>query len=128
MKKLWRDMSRGDCSVILVLFLIALIGLFWQANAPTGARLIVGDGDQVSFTAELHQEQTVDLEGPLGVTRLNISDGAARILASPCPRKICISMGSVQRSGELLACVPNRILVRIEGVAEEGVDYDLLSR
>jgi hypothetical protein len=39
-----------------------------------------------------------------------------------------MGMGEIARHGELLACVPNHLLVRIEGGEERDGDYDLLSR
>jgi hypothetical protein len=37
--------------------------------------------------------------------------------------------GEVSRRGELIACVPNALLLHIEGDADDQVkDYDLLSR
>ena len=36
-------------------------------------------------------------------------------------------MGAIARAGELLACVPNALLVRIDGVGK-GAAHDLLSR
>jgi hypothetical protein len=37
-----------------------------------------------------------------------------------------MGMGEVSRAGELLACVPNELLVRIEGGQEER-SHDLIS-
>ena len=47
----------------------------------------------------------------------------------PVPRKICIGMGAIARTGSILACVPNHLLVRIAGKeGKKPKDYDLLSR
>ncbi|NIQ96240.1 MAG: NusG domain II-containing protein, partial [Desulfuromonadales bacterium] len=48
--------------------------------------------------------------------RLEIENGTARIVDSPCPYKVCISMGEISRRGEIIACVPNRLLVQVAGV------------
>ena len=128
MKAFWQVMTGGDWLVILSLLGLSLAGLAWVATAPRGTHVIVTSGDQTCFTAPLDQPRSVDLDGPLGQTHLVIDAQGVRITASPCPRKICISMGSVTHTGELLACVPNRILVRIDSPAGEEVPYDLLSR
>ncbi len=128
MKAFWQVMTGGDWLVILSLLGLSLAGLAWVATAPGGTHVIVTSGDQTRFTAPLDQPRSVDLNGPLGQTHLVIDAQGVRITASPCPRKICISMGSVTHAGELLACVPNRILVRIDNPTDEEVPYDLLSR
>jgi hypothetical protein len=37
-------------------------------------------------------------------------------------------MGRIARQGQLLACVPNGLLVRIEGEPGEEPSHDLISR
>lgn len=128
MKALWQVMTAGDWLVILLLLGVSLAGLVWLATAPGGTHVVVTSGEQTCFTAPLDQPRSVDLNGPLGQTHLVIDAQGARITDSPCPRKICVSMGSVTHTGELLACVPNRILVRIDSPADEEAPYDLLSR
>lgn len=42
-------------------------------------------------------------------------EGAIRFSASDCPDKICVQTGSISKSGQVAACVPARMLVRITG-------------
>jgi hypothetical protein len=128
MKAPWRFMTAGDWLVVLFLLTVSLAGIAWVAAAPGGTRVVVTSGEQTLFTAPLDQPRSVDLDGPLGQTHLVIDDQGVRITASPCPRKICISMGTARHTGDLLACVPNRILVHIDNPADEEAPYDLLSR
>ena len=128
MKTPWQIMTAGDWLVVLLLLGISLTGLLWVATTAEGTRVVVTSGGQTSFTAPLNQPRTVDLDGPLGQTHLVIDNQGARITGSPCPRKICIAMGTAKQTGDLLACVPNRILVRIDSPVCEEAPYDLLSR
>ncbi len=128
MKTPWQIMTGGDWLVILVLLSISLAGIAWVASAPEGTKVVVTSGEQTRFTAPLNQQHSVDLDGPLGQTHLVIDDQGVRITDSPCPRKICISMGPARQAGDLLACVPNRILVHIDSSSDEEAPYDLLSR
>lgn len=128
MRSPWQIMTRGDWLVVLSLLAAALLGLVLVATAPNGSHVVVTSAGQVCFTAPMNQAHSVDLEGPLGKTHLIIDDQGARIGSSPCPRKICMAMGSANRAGDLLACVPNRILVRIDSPVGEEAPYDLLSR
>jgi hypothetical protein len=134
MKMPWRIMTPADWLVVAALLVTALAGLAWLAGAPAGARVVAVCGGETCFSAPSGERRRVDLAGPLGVTRLLVDEQGARIIASPCRHKICVSMGPARRTGDLLACVPNRILVRIEGTASltdgtsREVGYDLLSR
>ncbi len=128
MKTPWQVMTGSDWLVVLFLLGVSLAGIAWVATAPEGTQVVVTSGGKICFTASLDQPYSVDLDGPLGKTRLVIDDQGARITNSPCPRKICIAMGVARHTGDLLACVPNRILVSIDSPAGEEVPYDLLSR
>ncbi|MEJ2470531.1 MAG: NusG domain II-containing protein [Desulfuromonadales bacterium] len=123
----WQIMTRGDWLVTVLLLGIALLGIGWLAATPPGSRVEATCGGQTCFVADLEQPQEVDLAGPLGMTHLVIDGQGARITASPCPLQICMTMGPARHTGDLLACVPNRILVSIEH-AEDETPYDLLSR
>lgn len=128
MKTPWQVMTGSDWLVVMFLLGVSLAGIAWVATAPEGTQVVVTSGGQICFTAPLDQPYSVDLDGPLGKTRLVIDDQGARITNSPCPRKICIAMGVARHTGDLLACVPNRILVSIDSPAGVEVTYDLLSR
>ena len=127
MKTLLQIMTGGDWLIVLTLLAVSVAGIVWLATAPKGTRVVVTSGDQTCFVADFDQAQSVDLDGPLGKTHLVIDETGAHVTSSPCPRKICISMGPVRHAGDLLACVPNRIMVRIESPSEDA-PYDLLSR
>lgn len=128
MKSLWSFMTPADWLVILILLSVSLAGMAWMATAPAGTRVIVTRDGQVIFTAPLDQPRSVDLDGPLGPTHLVIDERGVNITDSPCTRKICIGMGPAKHSGDLLACVPNHLLVQIDSAAGKGAPYDLLSR
>jgi len=128
MKFLLRHMTMADHLVAGVLLLAALAGIGLVAAQPAGRRVVAGDGDRVLFVAPLDQPGEVELAGPLGPTRLVIDNQGARIAESSCALKVCMGMGPARRPGDLLVCLPNRILVEVEGQTEEDSPYDLLSR
>jgi hypothetical protein len=124
----WRTMTKGDWLIILVLLGASLLGIAIVASAPAGARVLVTAEGDLTFSASLDQRRQFAVAGPLGKTQLTIDDSGVRVLSSPCPRKICMNMGPARGTADLIACVPNRILVRIEDADHEEAAYDLLSR
>ena len=128
MKAPWHFMTVGDWLVVLLLLTTSLGGIVSIAAMSEGSRVLVTCGDELCFTAPLDQPRTLSIDGPLGQTKLVIDEQGARIVESPCPRKICVSMGVAKNTADLLACVPNRILVHIDGSSGKEVSYDLLSR
>ena len=128
MKFLLRRMTLADCLVVVVLLLTALAGIGLVAAQPPGQQGGASDGERVLFVAPLDQPRQVELDGPLGNTRLVIDQQEARIVSSPCALKVCMGMGPARRPGDVLVCLPNRILVQVTGETGEAAPYDLLSR
>ena len=55
------------------------------------------------------------VSGPLGIAYLVVEKGRAHLENAPCPLKICEAMGSIDESGDLIVCLPNRIVVKVGG-------------
>lgn len=119
-------MTPLDRAIVLILLAGAATTFFYLGAGARGQRVVAEQNGRIVFAAPLDENRTASLTGPLGETVLSIRDGRARILSSSCPLKICMGMGEVSRAGELLACVPNGLLVRIEGPPEKR-SHDLIS-
>ncbi|PLX79256.1 MAG: hypothetical protein C0615_02615 [Desulfuromonas sp.] len=130
LRQIWARMTRLDRLIVVsVAFLCLLLFIGIGLSRPGETVEVYRDGELV-FRAPLQEERTVPLEGSLGTTSLMIEGGTARIVDSPCPYKVCVGMGAIDHSGEIIACVPNRLLVRVVSQDESGKEpgYDLLSR
>jgi len=126
---LWRRMTPLDRAVVLALFGAAAATFFLLGQRARGERVVVEQGGRVVFTAPLREDRTVVIPGPLGETVVAIRGGRACVVSASCPNKVCMGMGAAARQGELIACVPNALLLRVEGAPPTGTrDYDLLSR
>ena len=129
-KSLWQRTTILDRAVVAALLGLSVALFFMFGLQPAGQSVQVMQDGEIVYRAPLGRDAEAELHGPLGVTRLSIRDGQAQITSSPCPYKICISMGAVSRRDEIIACVPNHLLVKVSGSgeAEKETGYDLLSR
>lgn len=127
MKAIWRRLLPLDRLVVLMLLLGVGAAFYAVGQRPEGRQVFVEQEGQIVFTSPLGEDRTVTLAGPHGDTVVSIRNGRARIVEASCPNKVCMGMGEVSRQGEVIACVPNVLLLHIEG-GDEGKDYDLLSR
>jgi hypothetical protein len=118
-----------DRKLLIVVAVLVALSFLLLLRQNSGARVVVSSDDRIVFVAPLNKDQLVELEGPLGITVLQIKNGAARVVSSPCAHKVCIHMGEATHTGDLLACVPNKLVMTIEGdSAEEDAEYDFISR
>lgn len=67
---------------------------------------------EVLVTPERNEEIT--LSGPLGVTIVAVRGGKVFVVTSPCPDKVCIKTGKIPDDADFIACVPNRVLIRMQ--------------
>ena len=99
---------------------VTAVAVAWIAAGPR--RGSEGRADQAvvesagqSATYALSDSLMVRVPGPRGMTSIAITAGTARIISSPCVNQICVLAGSLSRAGDLAACVPNQVLLRLEG-------------
>ncbi len=62
----------------------------------------------------------LDVKTEFGYNKIEILNGKVRISDTDCPDKLDVKSGWIDSSGEMLVCLPNRVLVRISG--EKDVD------
>ncbi|MDY0341332.1 MAG: NusG domain II-containing protein, partial [Coriobacteriia bacterium] len=62
------------------------------------------------------------IAGALGDVVVRVADGAVRIDESGCPDQTCVRTGAISTPGSVIACVPNRVVVRVGGDGDGGLD------
>jgi hypothetical protein len=120
-----KKLKAGDYVVFVVVVGI-ILALFSRSFSFSGAEAYIQvTGPDFIGEFDLGQDRVVTVKGPLGMTRVIIEDGKARVEDSPCRDKICIRMGKVSRPGDEAVCLPNRVIVQMKG--ERG-SVDAVSR
>ncbi len=103
-------------------FVAILIGIVVVVLISTAAYRRPVKGGEVHITSArgnwiypITEDRVIDVEGPLGITKVSIADEAVRVLDSPCPQKLCILKGAITAAGHWNVCLPNRVFLSIEG-------------
>ena len=101
----------------IILFLTAAITVFFAvriyAKSDSALQFVI-QGKNGSWVYPVNQAVLLDIPGPLGIMVVEIKDGSARIIASPCANQTCVTSGSVQHRGQWAACLPNAVFVHVE--------------
>jgi len=110
-----------------VLIILLAAGLtFFSAytvyiKGETKARVLIrGNGGEWAFPVSA--EETVVVPGPLGDTVVRIGGSRAWVESSPCENQTCVASGALARRGQWAACLPNSVLLMIEGAEDENID------
>lgn len=118
MRRMFRTIKPGDYAII-VFSVLAVIMLFYRSFSADSSELYVDiTGESFKASYDPWQERIVEVEGPLGVTRVVMKDGVVWVEDSTCRDKICIKMGKIKRSGEQIVCLPNRVVIELKGKKE----------
>jgi hypothetical protein len=105
----------GDVGVLLAGAgtVVALAVFAWTGDA--GDTAVIRAAGRVVNTVSLAHAQTLDVDGPLGVTEIEIEPGRARVARDPSPRQLCVKQGWLTRAGQAALCLPNQTSVEIRG-------------
>lgn len=115
--------TKGDKILIGIVLVFNLLSIpFIFALKKAGADVIVEKDNKLVGKYSLKKEQLISVEGKLGITDIEIKDGQARIVRSPCLHKVCIKMGWIRHSGKIAACIPNKVIIRVVGENDNGLD------
>jgi len=113
----------GDKILIASLFVLnGWLFTNWGIGFTEGDWVVIEVSQNEVARLALTKDQITQVKGPLGLTKVEIKKGRARIVRSPCKNKVCIKSGYIRYADRVAACVPNRVIVRIVGETHRGVD------
>jgi len=104
---------------LLLLCCVLGISYFWVAMSHGQTQLSVSifHDQQLIAWYPLPQNKIIilNLEGHMGVSRLQIDQSHVRFLSSPCKNQYCVAQAAKHSSGQVVACVPNHLMFLIDG-------------
>jgi len=122
-------MKRLDIMIIVLIVAISIASLgILKMNSnkqyeEKHAEIYV-DGElikTISFDDTTNAEPfTVKTE--LGVNVIKIQNGKVQIIDANCPDELCIKDGPISKPGEMLVCLPHKVVVEIKGYSKNEVD------
>ncbi|MBR5429980.1 MAG: NusG domain II-containing protein [Firmicutes bacterium] len=109
--------------LILIAALLVLAGVLYLAlnlgRREGGVAVVRVNGVEVERHA-LAVDGSFSLNG--GSNILVIQDGQAWLSEANCPDLLCVKMGKIHYTGQVITCLPNRLTVTVEGGESNGVD------
>ncbi|MBE6754830.1 MAG: NusG domain II-containing protein [Ruminococcaceae bacterium] len=119
--------TRGDIILVAallvlsaVLFVYGLVG----SRQPAGAAEVSVCGEQYAVLP-LEKDTTLTVTGQSGIVCVvEVADGRVRMTEAHCPDRLCVGQGWIDRTGEVIVCLPARVTVTLQG---EKNDFDAVS-
>jgi len=116
-------MTPGDrilFSLLLGMGALSILGV--RLLVPPGLTASVLVANRLVSRWSLATGGNYTVTGSIGPVQLGIHNQSIRVLDSRCVEKICIRQGAISRRGEIIVCVPNRMVVAIDGREKNAFD------
>lgn len=101
---------------VLIAALLIWMGLSVVSRFDAGESVTVNvngvDVDRLPLRGS--QVVTKTVRGAIGNSTFEISGGRVRMVSSDCPDKVCEKMGWIERPGQVIVCLPNRVILKVD--------------
>ncbi|NLD48212.1 MAG: NusG domain II-containing protein [Clostridiaceae bacterium] len=119
-------LKKGDliiAVVILIFVLGSFIGVTIYKGSNSGERKIavIKQGDRVigRFNLDtISKPQEIDVSSEYKEVII-VERGRIRFKEADCPDRVCVKTGWLTSKGDMAVCLPNRVMVKIEGESDE---------
>jgi hypothetical protein len=107
----------GKRDIVFILGALCAAAAIWLLARQDAAPFcrVSYDGESV-LTMPLDADATFTLPQAPDM-RFEIKDGRAAVTHSGCPDKTCVRAGFISRPGQAAVCLPNKVVLSIEGAA-----------
>ena len=112
---------------ILLIFL-AVIGFATMKvfTKKSGSRILMVQTQGERYAYSMEKNMRLEFSGPCGKSIIIIENEEAWFENSDCENRVCVESGKISRPNQWAACLPNGIIIYIEG-EEEKESLDAIS-
>lgn len=123
---MFRIIKKADILLAVLLLLLGAVSAFF---AYTGGR----SGETVSISVQgklygtypLDEDRTVVIRQHGHFNKVIIKDLQVQMAEADCRNQVCVEEGSISRTNQTIVCLPNQVVVSIDG---KEADYDALAQ
>lgn len=124
------QLTKGDKVLIIIIIIISFLSLGFIKNNKSRYKekylSIQVNGEEykkIIFDKKVIGK-TIPIETEFGYNLIEIGDEEAWVIEASCPDELDIKQGRISKSGEIIVCLPNKLVIEIKGTNETGeIDY-----
>ena len=113
-----KGITLTDLIIICVCLAVSLLIFAFSLNVESPRDCVVEvNGEEIArySLAQIQGEKVIELDNEFGRNTIVIDNKGAKVTQSSCPDGLEIKSGKITMSGQSLICLPNRLVVRLEG-------------
>ncbi|MCR5763915.1 MAG: NusG domain II-containing protein [Treponema sp.] len=104
-----------DIIIIIISIAITVFSFIKiKNNSKSSKPMLIITAEKTNYIYPMDKDAIYKVEGLMGTSIIQVKDGKAFFVDSPCPNKNCVHAGHISCNGEWNACLPNSIFIRIQ--------------
>ena len=104
-------MKKADFKLIICLLVAGVIAFAAVSLcSKEGKTVVITQNNKEIYNASIDEDKLIDL----GTNVVEIKDGYVEVKTAVCKNQICVNHKKISKKGELIACIPNKILITVE--------------
>ena len=115
---------KADIVLFAVLVLLGAAASVFALRGAGGDTVVVKVDGEVYGTYALSEDREITVEQNGHINKITIKDGAVQMSESTCKNQVCVHQGAISKGNQSIVCLPNRVIVTIEG---EEAETDVIS-
>lgn len=117
---------KADIILFVVLMAVGLaVSAYFALSGTVGSKVLIESNGELYGKYSLYEDRVIQVKDGAKSNKVVIADGEVYVEKASCQNQVCVKTGHISRSGESIICLPNKMVVRIEG--NGGGKYDAVS-
>ena len=118
--------KKADIILFICLILIGgALSYLAFSGSSTGDLVVVKVNGEIYGKYSLSKDITITVNRNGHMNKITIKGGKVQVSKSSCKNQICVKQGSISTTHQSIVCIPNRVVVSIEG---KGGEYAVISQ
>ncbi|MDY6037551.1 MAG: NusG domain II-containing protein [Eubacterium sp.] len=123
---MFQIIKKADIILFVCLVIIGCaLSYFAFVGNESGDKVIVKVNGEIYGKYDLKVDRTITVEKNGHMNKVTIKNGKVQVSESSCKNQVCVKQGAISGTHQSLVCLPNKLVVVIEGKAGE---YDVISQ
>lgn len=115
--------KKADVILAIILIIAGVAStIFLATGGVTGETVVVSINGNNYGTYDLAVDQVLVVQKDGIFNKVEIKDGKATMIDANCPDKLCIKQGTIDNTNETIVCLPNKVVVELDGPNTNGPD------
>ncbi len=117
-------MTKYDKILIVIVVVISLFGMYLVKEKALNynkkyVEIIVDGNEHSKYVLDDKIDKEIKVEVDEGYNIIHIHDGQVIVEESNCDNQLCVRKGVIEEPGELIVCLPHKVVVQITGTQED---------